>query len=1781
MKSAGYLIGQKSRRASILFLHFIKRKSGPITLQIAVALATLSLIVTTELNRAFALPSEGIVTAGQAAISSTSPTEMHIVQESRKAIIDWNTFSISKNELLNITQPDSHSTLLNRVLGNDPTNIFGTLASNGLIFLVNPSGILFAPGASVNVGGMVASTLSIKESDFLAEKYAFFRDGAPAPVVNQALLRGGFIALLAGSASNQGTIVTTRDSAVMAAGDCITLGFDPCGMVAIKVDKGAYNASIKNSGVIESENGTVVMSTSAADALLATVVNNSGKIRAGNMSEQSGNIVMESSTIINSGTLEAGKEISVTASGAMLNTGTLRAAEIQSSINNLLDAGKWNAGCSLNINASGNIEQTAASFMSADGDSGGTIRITAAKSLYLSGTLSANGTWGRGGNISITAPELYLCGSLIQANGMNGGGQIRIGGGWQGRQSDLANAATTMVSSSTSVNASALDSGNGGTVVLWSDKSTSFAGTIEAKGGANSGNGGKVEVSSHEILSFIGKVVTASPNGNNGSLLLDPRNITVDANASSQPLSLTPLSYANPSEGDQHGSGNIVELPNGNIIVASPLDDFVATDAGVVRLYKPDGTLLSMLTGSTANDQVGKQVKLLIGNNNAVTSTSNWSNDDFAGVGAVTWIDGTTGISGNVSAANSLVGSTANDGVGTSITALMNGNYVVSTGYWDKINPDRSVVTDVGAVTWGNGLGGTVGVVNYSNSLIGSSKNDYAGSDNVKSNNIIALTNGNYVVTTWGWDNGSAADAGAVTWGNGAGGTTGTINASNSLIGSTKNDYVGSDNLKANNVKALSNGNYVVSSGYWDRINADNSVITNAGAVTWGNGLGGTVGVVSASNSLVGSKKGNQIGNVTVLSNGNYVVSSPLWDNGSVANAGAVTWGDGLGGTFGTISSANSLVGSTANDNVGTKVTALTNGNYVVSSPHWNKGAGAVTWGDGTTGGKRLVGTLSASNSLTGTTATDGIGTTVTALTNGNYVVGSPQWNNGVGAATWGDGSTGGLRLIGKISSANSLVGSSTNDGVGAKVTALSNGNYVVSSEYWDKVNPDGSVVTDVGAVTWGNGVGGTVGEAGIDNSLIGSASNDNAGTIVTALAKGNYVVTSPFWDNGSATDAGAVTWGNGAGGTAGIISATNSLVGSTKNDYIGSDSQKSNKVTPLSNGNYVVSSEYWDKVNADNTISSNAGAVTWGNGQGGTVGVISSSNSLTGSKRGNQIGKVTALPNGNYVVSSPLWDNVSAFNAGAVTWGDGLSGTVGTVSTINSFVGSQTDDQIGSGGIIPLTVGTMQGSFIVSSFAWRNKTGRVDILSPTSLQQPYSFSPGMDNYFTPFQIASLLNAGNDVILKANNDIIINSAIVADNLFGNTGNLFLYAGRSILLNESITIDDSNLTLVANDTQANGVTDANRETGPALITMAPESSIDTGNGSVTIELSEGADKTFKESGDITLRNISAGTINVMNFGLTAGSGITLASGTLEASAASGNSIVLAGKEFRNNANALLSTTGTARWLIYSATPDATIKGGLASDFLHYNASYSSYGPLKVSESGKGFIYATPPANQTNSDSGSGNTAGNNSGSGSGNTAGNDSGNSSSSDTASNSGSGSGNTASSSGANKAVTSGNEHYYASELDNREALTLKLQLSQAIFNDLNPLQPPDLLSISHTGKSLTNSSLSWLTAERNLPVIAGKVAVPIVVRKAIDEFFIWPIPQSIFRISNPEEIVALELRSLNSALIPNWITFDPERKVISGIPPQEAKGEYQVELIAKDRSGEEARTILLVEVE
>jgi hypothetical protein len=717
------------------------------------------------------------------------------------------------------------------------------------------------------------------------------------------------------------------------------------------------------------------------------------------------------------------------------------------------------------------------------------------------------------------------------------------------------------------------------------------------------------------------------------------------------------------------GSGafgsSIVALPNGNFLVTDPYYSIPsgATNVGAVYLYD-GGTLavVSTLTGSMQNDRVGSYGVRILSNGNFVVVSPTWNNGLAASAGAVTWGSGSTGVSGVVSATNSLVGSQPEDFIGTAIYPLNNGNYVVQSYEWSN-----GTVTNAGAVTWGSGVSGVTGAVSSANSLVGSSANDAIGG-------VIPLNNGNYLVRSASWDNGNATNAGAVTWGNGLTGVAGAISAANSLVGSSTDDEVG-----GNTVVVLPNGNYVVRMPHWD-----NGIMTNAGAVTWGNGLTGVSGTISGANSLVGTNIYDGVGiSLTALSNGNYVVTSTLWSN----LLGAVTWCNGTTGRTGAISSANSLVGSQTFDQVGAGgVAALNNGNYVVSSFIWGNssvgGVGAVTWGSGETG---VTGVVSTLNSLVGIQKRDYVGMGgVTPLNNGNYVVVSYEWDNGavtnVGAVTWCNGAAG---TTGVVSAANSLIGTRAYDQVGISgVLALSNGNYVVRSAYWSN-----GTATNAGAVTWGSGTTGVAGVVSAANSLMGGSPNDFVGKGdafggssgqpgnggVTALHNGNYVVSSANWDSGTISNAGAVTWGSGTIGVTGTISIANSLVGNRANDRVGYGG-----AVALNNGNYIVISTDWN-----NDTITNVGAVTWGSGTTGVKGLVTAANSLIGSQMNDSVGYggVVPLNNGNYVVLNRLWDNGAATNAGAITLGGGTLGTKGFVTAANSVIGDVADSGGGTRG--------------------------------------------------------------------------------------------------------------------------------------------------------------------------------------------------------------------------------------------------------------------------------------------------------------------------------------------------------------------------------------------------------------------------------------------------------------------------------------------------------------------
>ena len=1434
------------------------------------------------------------------------------------------------------------------------------LSQKGSLYWLSPGGISLSSGARFEqIQRLQLSTTT-----------GLLLDGGRFDVLHtsqdQIAALGG--SPLPGSSAVVDDVNTRRDLGLNSAGDLVITGSNLTIDEELLLDANGGHLLVDSSqlvapgGSIELQGQTLTARNSSFD------VSHSSK-EGGVLSLQGGTVDLQTSTLRADGD-GAGGQIAIQANillqAASLSAQGTSGGDIRiSTTNHLFAAGSVDAsghngrGGSISLSAGGNILESQASSIEATGASaGGSISVAADANLFSSGRydVTATGSDGRGGDIELSGTTIDLRAAHADASGVAGGGTIHVGGGFQGSPlpSGRSAAQTTSISAASSLRADATATGNGGLIVVWSEQETRFAGRLSAHGGYGSGDGGVLEISGRDRLLYGGSADASAQAGSPGTLLLDPKNITIDTlfgRDGSVGYALTDLTDPNPNAGDQFGA-NVTVLANGNIVALDPFDDGLATDSGAAYLFDgQSGALLSGLLGSNAGDQVGSSGARALTNGNVVVLSPLWNaSATVSNVGAVSWGDGRTGWGNgslvSVSATNSLVGSTASDQIGSNgVAALSNGHYVVISPLWDRAGQN-----DVGAVSWGDGTVGVAGAVSELNSLVGSSAADQVGDGGVTT-----LSTGNYLVLSPDWDgpspSGPIADVGAATWSAGDSGVRGAVSAANSLVGSSTADRVGSGGTTT-----LNNGNLVVISPDWNDA-APQGLINKVGAVTWVDGSRGLNGPVSSTNSLIGSTDFDFVGSggVTALSNGHYVVSSPDWNapalTALVTNVGAVTWGDGTNGTVGTVSASNSLTGSSSGDQVSINgITALPSGDYVVSSPYWNLERGASTWRNGSSSD---AATISQANSLVGTTPGDLVGFDgINILSNGNYVVRSPFWNGSRGAATTVNG---GVGISGDVSETNSLVGSTALDKVAAAgVTALSNGNYVVISPDWNQVTP-GGIVGSVGAVTWGDGRSGISGAVGPANSLVGSTSLDQVGSDgVVPLAGGQFAVISPSWDQpgtlAGVTDAGAVTWGDGNGTLIGTISSANSLVGSSPFDRVGSGG-----VSALSNGNLVVFSPDWDAPSSTTSIN-DAGAVTWGNGASGLQGSVSNLNSLVGSSALDQVGSsgLTELTSGNYLVSSPGWDaGPGLANAGAITWGDANLGRTGTISSNNSLIGSNAAESLGAGGIAPLSgdrfaLGSrfhdlnLNGTILIDA-------GQLQIVDANSYG--YAVSAADELRLSPAQIEAVTNAGTALFLQANNDITLNpgSDIRVNNPNGLGGALTLQAGRSILIGSSISTEGSDITLAANQPAADPTY---RDAGNAAITMEAGTSLDTGTGKLLITMA--ADGNTNPAGLVSLAALTGQTVRVE-----AANGLSLQS-AVTANATSGNSIILSSGTgpFQNLAGpAALITSPGANWLVYSANPGNDNLGGLQPSYKQYAISLFSEQPLLGT--GNGLLYSVSP------------------------------------------------------------------------------------------------------------------------------------------------------------------------------------------------------------------------------
>ncbi len=500
--------------------------------------------------------------------------------------------------------------------------------------------------------------------------------------------------------------------------------------------------------------------------------------------------------------------------------------------------------------------------------------------VHLSGTLQADNVSGQGGKVVVQGQNILLDkGSSITATGSKGGGEVYIGGGWQGKDSSIRNADKVVMQDGARIDVSATQQGNGGTAVLWSESFTNFRGQISAKGGENGGNGGQVETSSHGNLQAFGSVRASAKKGKAGNWLLDPLDITIVNGADnavtetndtlSQPphTQFTPTAtgsqVSNTSINDELNNGTSVTVltssttaggnQNGNITVDADINKTNGTDATLTLLAdgnitvnknitstagKLNVNLAAANTSSTATITLGNNVNITTNGGDITAGTANASNSVTINVTGTTLNTSSGSQAGNITLNGSRVNVT-----NANITA---GNFTLNaTANGSNLNNVTLMATHDIILTGNNTTGvglqlngtNTLNATNGSISLTGNSTNGtglFLGG-----NKTLSASNGSINLT-----GSSTSGVGLYLGENNSTNTLTATNGNISLNGVSETrsaiEIRGNNTLTADNINLTGNSTNGMGIDVWggaNTLNATNGSINLTGNSTNGTGL--------------------------------------------------------------------------------------------------------------------------------------------------------------------------------------------------------------------------------------------------------------------------------------------------------------------------------------------------------------------------------------------------------------------------------------------------------------------------------------------------------------------------------------------------------------------------------------------------------------------------------------------------------------------------------------------------------------------------------------------------------------------------------------------------------------------------------------------------------------------------------------------------------------------------------------------------------------------------------
>ncbi len=379
----------------------------------AAALGLPFAVLPTDQAKAQALPTGGNVVGGSGTISQTSANQLTINQNSATLSIDWQSFSVGAGNIVRFIQPDSSSLALNRVIGPDPSMIFGSIQANGRVVIMNPAGIFFGPTAMVDVNGLVATTSRMSQADFLAGNLNFSIAGdVNARVINEGFVnvaQGGFAVLSAAAVENKGTIVAQGGTVVLAGTPTFTLDFFGDGLLKFastgtvnQAPTGA-NALVENSGTIQADGGRVLMTARAARDVINNVINVTGIVEARSARIENGEIVIdggENGTTVVAGRLDVsgneadakGGNVTVLGGRVELAAGTdIRASGEAGGGTVLVGGGQHGQGTAYNAQT---LYMDAAAVIDANATlngNGGKVVLWADDTARMEGTITARG----------------------------------------------------------------------------------------------------------------------------------------------------------------------------------------------------------------------------------------------------------------------------------------------------------------------------------------------------------------------------------------------------------------------------------------------------------------------------------------------------------------------------------------------------------------------------------------------------------------------------------------------------------------------------------------------------------------------------------------------------------------------------------------------------------------------------------------------------------------------------------------------------------------------------------------------------------------------------------------------------------------------------------------------------------------------------------------------------------------------------------------------------------------------------------------------------------------------------------------------------------------------------------------------------------------------------------------------------------------------------------------------------------------------------------------------